>query len=275
MQVPHQPDPRQGAQHIVGHVAFPPAKPLPHRRLVGVMIVVPALAQGQQRQQPVVARLIAGDVAPPADQVGQRVDAECRVPQRHRAPAEADDQSGPARDRPARHAEQDRRQVGMPIEPSQLLVSAQVADGFVVGHLVAGHEDPADMRVEEAAHDRRMHVGLGVRVSVVPAVHGGPPQRSALGRGLCHEGEAELQDPARPERAMREIAVIARPDGEDAHQIEQQAEHHRGGGHPAPEHAETAQMDQQKSAAGGVRDVVGVVVPRRAHGAVLMGQFPW
>ena len=52
--------------------------------------------------------------------VGQRVDAERAVPERDRAPEEADEQAGPAGEQPAADAQQDRDQVGVAVEPDQL-----------------------------------------------------------------------------------------------------------------------------------------------------------
>lgn len=59
-----------------GWIIFPPAKPLPNRGLVGVIIVAPALAHHVQRQQPIVPGLIRDDVPPPTDEARERVDAE-------------------------------------------------------------------------------------------------------------------------------------------------------------------------------------------------------
>ena len=52
---------------------------------------------------------------------------------------------------------------------------------------------------------------------------GGPPQDAALGRGLCQEGQAELKDAGGAEGAMREVAMVARADREDPHQIQRDA----------------------------------------------------
>jgi hypothetical protein len=49
--------------------------------------------------------VIAGDVAPTTDDVGQRVDAERHVPHCDRAPTEADYQSRPVGDKPRREGQ--------------------------------------------------------------------------------------------------------------------------------------------------------------------------
>ena len=96
--------------------------------------------------------------------------------------------------------EQRRRQIGLPIEPHEFLVSGEVAHRRIVRRIIPRHEDPADMGVEKATLHRRMHVDGGVRVSVVLTVLGGPPQGAALGGGLCQERQAELKDARRCER---------------------------------------------------------------------------
>ena len=57
------------------------------------MIVVPALAHGEKRQEPVVARIVARHVSFAPAHVGQRIDAEGRMIDQHGAPEKTDDQS--------------------------------------------------------------------------------------------------------------------------------------------------------------------------------------
>src|SRR5262245_53905169 len=76
LQTPDQAGPRQGAQDVERGVDLPPAETLAHAALTGVMVVVPALAHGEYGQQPVVARVVAGDIALAAAHMRERVDAE-------------------------------------------------------------------------------------------------------------------------------------------------------------------------------------------------------
>src|SRR4051812_21712442 len=55
LQVPHQPARGECAQHVVGEVQFPPAKTLACGTGKMMMVVVPAFAECDQREQPVVA----------------------------------------------------------------------------------------------------------------------------------------------------------------------------------------------------------------------------
>src|SRR5262249_15554474 len=74
--IPDQPDLLEGKQDVVAHVHLPPAEPLVRRRHVVVVVVVPSLAHGDEREQPVVARVVGGLVAAAAEHVRQRVDGE-------------------------------------------------------------------------------------------------------------------------------------------------------------------------------------------------------
>ena len=114
-----------------------------------MVIVVPALAHGEDREQPVVARIVAGHVALPPGDVRHRVDREGSMPDQHGAPAEADHEAGPARDQPGQRAEQGGRQVRVPIEPHQLRIAGEVGDRIVVGGAMPRREDPADVRTEK------------------------------------------------------------------------------------------------------------------------------
>ena len=62
-EVPHQAGPRHRLEHVEREVDLVPAEALARGALVGVMVVVPPLAERDERQPPVVARVVAGDVA--------------------------------------------------------------------------------------------------------------------------------------------------------------------------------------------------------------------
>ena len=74
-QVPNEPSPGQGFEQIVGDVNFPPVKTLADGAHVAVMVVMPALAQGDQRQNQAVPAVVLSIVAAFAQQMRQRVDA--------------------------------------------------------------------------------------------------------------------------------------------------------------------------------------------------------
>ena len=150
-----------------------------------------------------------------------------------------------------------RRQIGLPIEPHQFLESRQVAHRRIVGVIVPRHEDPADMRIEKSALHRRVHIELGVRVFVVPAVLGRPPQNAALGRSLRQERQHELEDRGR----------CGRRDGRNSDDSRRRSR--RCAASKAPRRVTTArhvtpvqnggeacEMDQHETDARGIGDVV-------------------
>src|ERR1700732_717387 len=113
LQVPDQSEKRHHLQQIKCDVEFPPIKALTHRRRIVMVIVVPALAQRNDREPRVVAAGIAGLVALSAEHVRERVDGVCAVVNQHGRYEESPDQHLPARGMESRrnmlqqHAEQE------------------------------------------------------------------------------------------------------------------------------------------------------------------------
>src|SRR5882724_11105655 len=66
-----QSHPTQHLQQVIRNINFPPEKSLPGGRHEVVMIVMPAFAQGQNREQPIILAGVVGVVAPRAKQVRQ------------------------------------------------------------------------------------------------------------------------------------------------------------------------------------------------------------
>src|SRR5579871_685929 len=69
----------QQADSAIGRVQFPPAEPVPGRAGEGVVVVVPAFAQGEQGHPPQVRRAVPGRVTAVAPEVGGAVDEPGRV----------------------------------------------------------------------------------------------------------------------------------------------------------------------------------------------------
>ena len=82
---------------------------------------------------------------------GTGISGDLRVHELGDTEGEADDQPRPPGDQPRHRREQDGGQIGVPVEPEQILELPQILDGGMIGGVVAGHEDPADMRIEETA----------------------------------------------------------------------------------------------------------------------------
>src|SRR5579871_619045 len=81
--------PGEGFQHVVSDVNFPPEEALASRCHVMVMIVVPALAERHEGEEPVVAAGVGGFVAARTEEMRKRIDGEGVVPEERCAQAEA------------------------------------------------------------------------------------------------------------------------------------------------------------------------------------------
>src|SRR5262249_39713058 len=73
--VPGEAHPRQHADDQVAHVELPPAQAVPRRGGERVVVVVPALAEGHDPEEDVVAALVAALEGLRAPDVAHRVDA--------------------------------------------------------------------------------------------------------------------------------------------------------------------------------------------------------
>jgi len=170
LQIPDQAQLRQAEDQIIGRVPLPPAKALAHAVLIGMVVVVPAFAHGDDRQPPIVPALVSGDIVLVAMHMRQRVDAEGAVIDQHGRDEEADEQAGPAIDGEAGEGERDRRR-GIARQRLQYH-GAAVDAGFeqLLGGekavILAGH------------HDGRGHVGQLAR-----ACHGLLEQRAVACQG--------------------------------------------------------------------------------------------
>ena len=208
------------------------------------MVVVPAFAEGDRREQPVVATVVAGGVAPASPAVRQRIDRHRRgtappwtrgIPRPAAAgrwcPVPAPSAAAP---RPARTATP-------PAPPGSRCRSGRAS-------AVREREQVADARgsVRKPARVRNQPAWLrqkplrGVRIPrrvgvhvVVPMVCG-PPQRPALHRRRTEHGERELHRARSAEAAMREIAVVEAGDREHARGVQAGGDPQRGGGRPRP-----------------------------------------
>ncbi len=92
-QIPDKAKDRENPQEIVAEVDLPPEEALARAALVVMVIVVPSFAHGDEREKPVVARIVGRLVAPLADYVRKRVDGERAVPKKDRRHEETPDET--------------------------------------------------------------------------------------------------------------------------------------------------------------------------------------
>src|SRR4029453_3346019 len=77
--VPGKPESLQPADEQASGIEFAPAQAVEGRGRKRVVVVVPGLAEGQERQPAHVCRLVVSCEATPAEEVADRIDAEGRV----------------------------------------------------------------------------------------------------------------------------------------------------------------------------------------------------
>ena len=176
------------------------------------MVVVPAFAGGEDGQNPIVAGIVGGGVAPPAEQVGERIDGERAVPEHHgghhETPHQPVDSAQQQKGQP--EGERGQQHIAIPIKPAQFGVFVQIGHELGIRLAPGIGEKPAHVRIPKPAQLGRMHVLVGVRIFVVPAVVAGPPKHASLSGALGADGQQKLKDPRRAVGAMGKIAVIAR-----------------------------------------------------------------
>ena len=237
--IPDKSGGRQRFQEVPGDIDFPPEKSLAAGDFIIVVVVVPSLAQRQEREPQAVLGFFARLIALLPELVHDGIDGECTVIEQNGAEEKSDKQSRQSRggkhqgdasavyDRAQgrdKHGEDDGRNEVMLIEPHQLGVFGVVADGFEVRFFEVRSHDPTYVRVPEAVDLHGVRVGRRVAVAVVMAVVGCPPERPLLRRSLRHEGDDELKPARGLVRLVREVAVIAAGDPEHS-------DHVQGGAH--------------------------------------------
>ena len=192
-----------------------PGQAVAGRHRMRVMIVVPALAEGEHRHPPVVRRIIARLESSRAPEVRGRVHQPCAVQAKRRAEEHRPEHVRDTAKREQREPDDDLRDPVPLGERDVERVAAQVGHVAaqhigVVMHRLAG-EDPPHVRPERALA-RRMRVAVLVRVLMMNAMSGDPEDRSAFERQRAAGGQ-EVLDPFRClVAAMREEAVIAHAD---------------------------------------------------------------
>ena len=253
--VPDHPEPRQQHDAVVGEVDLPPVEALALGGRVAVVVVVPALAGGDQGQPEAVAAGVVRLVAAAAEAVADRVDGEGDVVEHRRAAEQPHDHELPAAHAQRRvgraepmaqneecDAEGDRGDVVVRVEPAELGELREVADPFDPRPIVAGGHDPAGVRPQESLDAGRMDVLRRVGVPVMPAVMPAPPQRPALRGRRAEPRQHELERAAGPERAVTEVAVVACGQAEHPREQRDQADEHRHRRHARPEHQQAGEL---------------------------------
>src|SRR4029079_4665388 len=162
------------------------------------------------------------------------------------APQEPDHETGPARQEKAKAGKEYGPKDLEFVQPHQLRVAPHIRYFGGIWFRVLTGEYPSEMAIDETVVPRRMHVVPGIGIQMVMPVLRSPPDDALLRSGLGHEREDELEGPARRIGPVREIAMIACADGEDAQPIERDANSERLPGDAGPDCSEAAEMDEDE-----------------------------
>ncbi len=84
----------------------------------------------------------------------------------------------------------------------------EVLHAAVVRRSVLRAGDPANVRPEEALQGGESHIRMIIRVLVVVAMVGRPPEGTALHGGITPHGKNELHETRSAEGAMRKVAMV-------------------------------------------------------------------
>eukprot|EP00187_Rhodella_violacea_P018474 CAMPEP_0184734054 /NCGR_PEP_ID=MMETSP0314-20130426/59356_1 /TAXON_ID=38298 /ORGANISM="Rhodella maculata, Strain CCMP 736" /LENGTH=444 /DNA_ID=CAMNT_0027200953 /DNA_START=196 /DNA_END=1528 /DNA_ORIENTATION=- len=238
-------EPGEDADDPLGGVVVVPADAV--AVVVGelVVVVVVALAEGDEGGDDGVVGGVFLGVGLLAEGVGEGVDAEGRlVDEEH--PAEAGVDEGAPEVAPAEVAdgagEDEAEEEG---DPDVVLVleledlgGVEVGDVDAAGAvLVLLENHPPEVRIPEALVDG-VRVLLGVDIAVVRAVVAGPPTGGALERGGAPRGEDELDGERRVKGAVGPEAVVSSGDAEAGEEVLDSGEDEGGGGEGNEEGAE-------------------------------------
>ena len=234
------------------------------RRGILVVVVVPALADGQQGDEPVVAARLAGLVVAVAEHVGERVHRPGDVPHchdphvhtpDHKAQTQRQGGLAPPADPTDRGTgeEEDRdlcqtdphQQPGAFLDPHVKRIAENILG--VGGHRiermglpVVDHQ-PAEVRPKKR-HQRRMGVGLLVGMDMVDTVHRHPAGGRILEAADPEDGEGMFDPGDGLEAAVREEAVVA---DRDPLPEDMDPDHHRPETDPREELRHESQQCQQ------------------------------
>src|SRR5882672_4112201 len=117
-EVANQAAPRECFQCVVGDVNFPPEEALTRAGHVMVMIVVPALAERHERQEPVVAAGVRGLVTARSEKMRELIDTKGVVPKKRGAQAETPEKKRKASDEQQCDGQRGRRNEIVFVEPA-------------------------------------------------------------------------------------------------------------------------------------------------------------
>lgn len=157
-EIPHDPEPRQQRQDVIGHVHFPPKPSLIGGRLIVMVIVVPALSTAEYGKNKTVLTPVVGFVPDSTDQVREGIDEERTMIQRGRRNKHTPDKTWEAPDTIDEQRIAQWRDPIEPVEETDFRISAKVPHEIQIGSHIIGREYPSDVRKPPSSFQRGMHI---------------------------------------------------------------------------------------------------------------------
>jgi len=239
-------EPGKDFEGVEGDVDFPPVESLTRTGHVVVMVVVPAFAEGDEGEQPVVFAGVCGGETAIAEDVRERIDGEGAVPEQGGAEEKAPSEQGPAANQPEGDSQDGGGDEVILVQPAKFGIFGEVADVVETSIVVPVGEDPANVRPPEAEERGRMEIVFLIGEAVVMAMMSGPPKDALLRGGHSHPGEDELEPAAGFEGTVREVAVVASGDEEHTEFVDEEAGNQIGPLERKEEDAESSEMNEKK-----------------------------
>lgn len=179
-----------------------------------VMVVVPALAKGEQGHPPTVARVFAGLEASPAPHMRGRVHQPGRVQPDRYSHKDSPQQDTPTAEREHQDSENNQRHVIETVEQNVESIFDQVGrislEGRLIMILCGATQDPTHVR-PPAAIARRVRIAVSIRMRMMNAMCGDPLNGSAFERQRSTDNQKIFDWLWHAVSAMSEESMKAHP----------------------------------------------------------------
>jgi len=191
---------------------------------IGVVIVVPALSHGDDREDEVIAARVRRRVATGAVDVRQRVDRERPVPEEYSAHEETPNKSGPAADGKHGNGVGDNWDDVPLVEEPEFREFRKIGQLIPVSFVMPVAQNPAHMRPPKSVVFGGVDVVLLIRKLMVKTMVSGPPKRAFLNCRAGEEHHHELPKPVHLISSVRKVTMKSTRHREHAEIITSDAE---------------------------------------------------
>jgi hypothetical protein len=157
-EIPHDPEPRQDRQDVIGQVHFPPKPPLIGGRLIMMVIVVPTFSTAEYGKNETVLTAVVGFVPDSTDHVREGIDEESTMIQRGRGNKKAPDETWEPPETINEYRIAQWRDPVESVEETDLRVSTKVPHKIQIGSHIICREYPSNVRKPPPSLQWRMHI---------------------------------------------------------------------------------------------------------------------